>query len=140
MAAMSLLGCNSSKSTQQDSSAQPIKIDSLTIVGNDKDEHGCIASAGYTWSVVKDSCIRLWETGILLKSVEVNQTYNADAVIILSADKTQAELFLPTQKESIILNRTKKQGKYSWIKDNIELSSSKGYSLIQEGKLTFSKE
>lgn len=31
------------------------------IVGDDRDGHGCIASAGYTWSEVQKDCIRLWE-------------------------------------------------------------------------------
>jgi len=31
------------------------------LVGNDKDEHGCIGSAGYTWCEKKQSCIRPWE-------------------------------------------------------------------------------
>jgi hypothetical protein len=29
-----------------------------TIVGNDKDEHGCIWSAGYTWNATKKACTR----------------------------------------------------------------------------------
>jgi len=31
------------------------------IVGGDKDEHGCIGSAGYSWCEAKNSCIRTWE-------------------------------------------------------------------------------
>jgi Tfp pilus assembly major pilin PilA len=31
------------------------------IVGGDKDEHGCIGSAGYSWCAVKDKCLRVWE-------------------------------------------------------------------------------
>ncbi|XLQ20764.1 MAG: hypothetical protein ACKUBY_03755 [Candidatus Moraniibacteriota bacterium] len=31
------------------------------MVGNDKDEHGCIGSAGYSWSEEKQECIRPWE-------------------------------------------------------------------------------
>jgi hypothetical protein len=31
------------------------------IVGNDSDEHGCKASAGYSWCEAKQKCIRLWE-------------------------------------------------------------------------------
>jgi hypothetical protein len=31
------------------------------IVGGDKDEHGCIPSAGYTWCEAKQKCIRQWE-------------------------------------------------------------------------------
>ena len=37
------------------------------MVGIDKDEHGCIASAGYTWSEVQLNCIRLFESGIRLE-------------------------------------------------------------------------
>ncbi len=31
------------------------------LVGNDKDEHGCIGSAGYTWCEIKQKCLREWE-------------------------------------------------------------------------------
>jgi hypothetical protein len=33
----------------------------LPLVGNDKDIHGCIGSAGYTWCERKDKCLRIWE-------------------------------------------------------------------------------
>ena len=31
------------------------------IVGGDKDEHGCIGSAGYSWCELKNKCLRVWE-------------------------------------------------------------------------------
>ncbi len=31
------------------------------LVGNDKDEHGCIGSAGYVWCEAKQKCLRPWE-------------------------------------------------------------------------------
>ncbi|PIP26479.1 MAG: hypothetical protein CO140_03550 [Candidatus Moranbacteria bacterium CG_4_9_14_3_um_filter_40_7] len=31
------------------------------LVGNDKDEHGCIGSAGYVWCEAKQKCLRVWE-------------------------------------------------------------------------------
>lgn len=31
------------------------------MVGNDRDEHGCIPSAGYTWCEEKQKCLRLFE-------------------------------------------------------------------------------
>jgi hypothetical protein len=31
------------------------------IVGGDKDSHGCIPSAGYSWCDAKQKCIRQWE-------------------------------------------------------------------------------
>ena len=32
------------------------------IVGGDRDAHGCIGSAGYSWCEAKVSCIRVWES------------------------------------------------------------------------------
>jgi len=31
------------------------------IVGGDKDVHGCIGSAGYSWCEAKQKCLRVWE-------------------------------------------------------------------------------
>jgi hypothetical protein len=31
------------------------------LVGNDRDEHGCIGSAGYSWCELRQKCIRPWE-------------------------------------------------------------------------------
>ncbi len=31
------------------------------VVGGDKDAHGCIGSAGYTWCEAKQKCLRTWE-------------------------------------------------------------------------------
>ncbi|MFH0836441.1 MAG: hypothetical protein V1834_04745 [Candidatus Micrarchaeota archaeon] len=31
------------------------------IVGGDEDEHGCKASAGYSWCELKQKCLRTWE-------------------------------------------------------------------------------
>ena len=50
-ASVALTACGNTKNKKAESNA----------VGNDKDEHGCIDSAGYTWSEVQKDCIRLWE-------------------------------------------------------------------------------
>lgn len=31
------------------------------VLGGDRDEHGCIGSAGYTWCGIKQKCLRIWE-------------------------------------------------------------------------------
>jgi len=31
------------------------------LVGGDKDSHGCIGSAGYSWCSLKNKCLRVWE-------------------------------------------------------------------------------
>ncbi len=45
--------------------ARPVSCDSaepgMDIVGSDKDEHGCIGSAGYTWNEESNQCVRAWE-------------------------------------------------------------------------------
>ena len=33
------------------------------IVGNDRDKHNCIKSAGYTWCQALGMCVRPWEVG-----------------------------------------------------------------------------
>ena len=44
-------GCNNSNK----------ELDDGIIVGNDSDEHGCKASAGYVWNEEKQECVRSWE-------------------------------------------------------------------------------
>lgn len=31
------------------------------IIGGDKDEHGCLIAAGYSWCEAKQKCLRTWE-------------------------------------------------------------------------------
>ncbi len=31
------------------------------IIGGDKDEHGCLGPAGYSWCAKKNKCLRVWE-------------------------------------------------------------------------------
>lgn len=33
----------------------------VPVVGGDRDEHGCIPSAGYSWCGAKNKCLRTWE-------------------------------------------------------------------------------
>ncbi|MFY8021230.1 MAG: DUF3828 domain-containing protein [Bacteroidia bacterium] len=67
-------------------------------VGADKDEHGCIGSAGYVWSELKQNCIRSFELPIQLLNPE--QTMSAG--LLFSDDLSKAELFLPDGKISLI--------------------------------------
>lgn len=69
------------------SETQPIKV------GADRDEHGCIGSAGYSWSPLLAKCVRLWEAG----SVVHNQNFGTStAYFILNKEGTKGELWLPT--------------------------------------------
>lgn len=48
-----------------------------SMVGNDRDEHGCIGSAGYTWCEAKQKCLRVWEEPCTNDESESNNLKNA---------------------------------------------------------------
>jgi hypothetical protein len=72
--------------------------------GVDKDAHGCIASAGYTYSQLKKECIRTFEQKIQLK--EIATKGNFTAAVLFNKDQSKAEIFLKDEKASVILKRT----------------------------------
>lgn len=103
-----------------------------TVVGRDVDSHGCKASAGYTWSSLKKECIRVFE-GTKLSHSDDGKTYTTASYVIFDGNK--AELFLDTQKESIILER-KSEGD-SWINGAWQLIPWKGYVLKKGEKILY---
>ncbi|MBS7253073.1 hypothetical protein KHA98_03790 [Flavobacterium branchiicola] len=102
------------------------------IVGADSDAHGCKGSAGYTWSTLKKECIRVFE-GTKLSHYDDGKTYTTASFVIFDGNK--AELFLDTQKESIILER-KSEGD-SWVNGDWQLIPWKGYVLKKAGKILY---
>jgi len=42
-------------------SAKECRVMRENLVGGDRDEHGCIGSAGYSWCERKEKCLRIWE-------------------------------------------------------------------------------
>ncbi|WP_199157690.1 hypothetical protein [Pedobacter nototheniae] len=124
------------KETTGDSSTvvtKPAKI------GGAKDEHGCLIAAGYTWSVLKNDCIRTFEQ-IKLLPVENKESYTLAAYFLFNSDQTKAELFLPKEKQSIILERTGTEGNYVWKKDDLQIFGWKGYALSKNGKVIYHGE
>jgi len=101
-------------------------------VGADQDSHGCKASAGYTWSKLKKECIRIFE-GTKLSHFDDGKKYSTVSYVIFDGNK--AELFLDTQKESIILER-KSEGD-SWVNGDWQLSPWKGYVLKKAEKIIY---
>ena len=102
------------------------------IVGADSDAHGCKGSAGYSWSIVKNDCIRLFESGIRLDPKAKGLEKTLSAFVVFKSDESagQAELFLPNAKKSILLAQNKKDGAGKWTNANYTLTQWKGmYSL-----------
>lgn len=103
------------------------------VVGGDVDVNGCKASAGYTWSILKNNCIRIFEAGTKLSHFDDEKAYTTAAYVIFEGDK--AELFLDTQKEAIILER-KSEGE-PWINEDWHLIPWKGYVLKKGDKIIY---
>lgn len=88
------------------------------LIGGDKDEHGCLKSAGYIWSEVQNDCIRLFEKGIRLTAVDKNPRA---AFIVFSPDSIRAEIFFSDDTSTQILHRNKlSSGEYVWDADDID--------------------
>jgi hypothetical protein len=110
---------------------------SQVIVGNDRAKHGCIGSAGYTYSTIKNNCIQVFAQKIKLKEVDSSKTSTFMAAVIFSTDYKKAEVFLKGYKEGQLLTRTGKKGNYIWKKDDLELSYKKVFKLTKAKKLIY---
>jgi hypothetical protein len=106
------------------------------IVGGDKDEHGCIGSAGYIYSAIKNSCVRLFESGIRLdpKDETLDKTQSAFVLFKSQTEYQTGELYLPGQKVPTIL--AFKEGKWSDQDGKFVLfESGKEMFLVGEGNI-----
>ncbi len=100
--------------------------------GADKDAHGCIASAGYTYSELKKECIRTFEQKIQLKEIATKGNYTA--AVLFNKDQSKAEIFLKEEKTSVILKRT---AKGLWKNADYTLTQSKGFVLSKNNKAVY---
>ena len=101
--AIAFSACKSNKAGQD--TASEAKTEEAVIPGSDKDEHGCVGSAGYVWSEVKKDCIRPFEAGLKISETQKdNATYAT--YIVFAADSVQAELYTPESEVSCSNVRT----------------------------------
>ncbi|WP_312396337.1 hypothetical protein [Chryseobacterium sp.] len=78
-------------------------------VGGDRDVHGCIGSAGYTYSQLRNDCVRVFEQKIKLNEVKSDKSYTSMTAVIFNKSMSKAEIFITDgNAKSIILER---QGK-----------------------------
>lgn len=113
------------------------------ILGTDKDDKGCVTSAGYMWSQTRKACIRVFEEGYRLApfknpeeaTEEDNEQATLNAYVVFGQDKSVAELFLPNSKHSVLLKRESEGTPYidtEWV-----LEASKGYVLKKDGEIQY---
>ncbi len=99
-----LSACNKPAKTAENSVTTEKKA-----VGADKDDHGCLASAGQTWSELKQNCIQVFNEGFRLNPVAPEKDAAViSAFVLWSDDKNKVELFLPDAAghKTTILNKT----------------------------------
>jgi len=138
LASLCLLSCDfimKKRDTEDKESATSSK---KVVLGTDKDENGCVASAGYRWSVLKNECIRPVEECYRLNTIEqlASESDVTSAYVAFEDDGgSRAELFLPGKTNSIILKQDDKKSPYkdkNWI-----LYSQNGYKLKKNGNLLY---
>ncbi|WP_297515488.1 hypothetical protein [Flavobacterium sp.] len=121
------------KPQSEETNAAQGQVKDSTITGSDKDENGCLASAGYTWSKLNKECVRMF-TGLQLNPVDQANTEDETlaSYVLFSEDRKQAEVFLPNQ-ESMVLTRA---GEGSpWVKNDYQLVAWKGF-IFKKGDTT----
>ncbi|WP_426479060.1 hypothetical protein ACP3T3_06310 [Chryseobacterium sp. CBSDS_008] len=99
---------------------------STPVLGGDRDVHGCIGSAGYTYSQLKNDCIKTFNQKIKLKEVNSDKSYTSMTAVIFSKNMKKAEIFIPDgNAKSIILDKGEKEKIWksgSHIKDSYVLT------------------
>jgi hypothetical protein len=114
-----------------------VKTDKV-VLGTDKDANGCVASAGYRWSELSKECVRVFEEGYRLNSIEElegESTVKSAFVIFEENGGDRAELFLPDGSKSIMLKRDTKTGPYKNKQWTLQLQN--GYRLIKGGQTMY---
>jgi hypothetical protein len=103
--------------------------------GGDQDEHGCKGSAGYTWSALRNECIRLFESGIRLhaEAKSLDTTMSAFVVFPQDGSDAKAEVYLPGYPKGFMLTKITQEGAGSWTGDTLTLNYWKGMYML-EGK------
>ena len=111
-----------------------------SIVGNqvydDTNENDCDLKAGYKWSNMTKSCVRVFEQGYRLTSIEKDTLGKSkNAYFFVDEDSLIAEVFLPDSKESIIFTRENEDQNFKF--KNFEFKTKKGYNLFYNETLLF---
>ena len=98
------------------SAEQQQAAEQAPAVGGDQDAHGCLPSAGQTWSNLRNECVQIFDIADITLQDPANDT--------LAQDKKQAEVFAADLQDGVILNSSK--GGYASKDGKIRLTKGKG--------------
>lgn len=113
-----------------------VEADKNVVLGHDKDDNGCVTSAGYKWSVLRKECIRVFEEGYRLNSADSLSTEDIaySAFVVFDNGENKAELYLPDSEKSVLLNK-ETGGVYtngSWT-----LKTKSNYQLSRDSRIMY---
>ncbi|MFC2466456.1 MAG: hypothetical protein ACFNUV_01185 [Capnocytophaga endodontalis] len=130
--AMAMVACNNSNSAQttqtETTEVAPSATEEIPPVGGDRDAHGCIGSAGQSWSELLQECVQVFEVGTRINPIEVkdNDAVISAFIVTKADDNSQVELFITTEETNPLLKQQKdgtyKNGKYVYNPKTQELS------------------
>lgn len=118
---------NNAKETQNDTTTKAAQM-----VGNDANAHGCKGSAGYQWSKVKHTCIRVFEDGIRLNPKVDTASATLSAFVVFKSQEIQdtAEVFLPNDSSQLLV-QDKTNGAGKWTNTKYQLTQWKGMYTLE---------
>lgn len=133
-----LTSCDFMLKKRDDDTGKEVKAEQKVVLGNDKDDNGCVTSAGYRWSLLKKECTRVLEEGYRLNSINELKEENSlqSAFVIFEKDGDRAELFLPEEKSPSIMLEREKDGK-PYTGKGWTLQQTKGYTLSKNGQIYY---
>ena len=103
------------------------------MAGSDRGMHGCIGSAGYTWSNIRKSCIRIFEEGIRLDPLSntgSKATFSAFIVFAHGREGAYVEVYSLRKKRGVILHRA---GLRAWEGGGWRLTRDHGLFKLSRG-------
>ena len=119
-------------------SSDDMMLDSIVKnqVNDDENVNGCDLKAGYKWSNMTKKCVRVFEEGYRLTSIEKDTLGKSkNAYFFVDEDSLIAEVFLPDSKESIIFTRENEDQNFKF--KNFEFRTKKGFNLYYDETLLF---
>ena len=140
--------CNNKSTVKQeivkeDSPKTAMNKDTSTtpMPGSDRDEHGCIGSAGYTWSELRKECIRIFEVGIKLNPTNAVADKTTAAFVVFDSRRPEAaELYAPGQVgTSVIMEYGKKNSKTFFSEEWKLEETEKGYVLKKDSVVLYAQ-
>jgi hypothetical protein len=110
-----------------------------TVENSDKDENGCLTSAGYVWSQLNKECVKIYQSAIILYPYanQTNEDETLNAYVVFSKEGgNEAEIFFPnTEKSHLFIRETEGQ---PWKYQDWQLIPWKGFILKKGEEIKFS--